>query len=362
MVSIQKHRGGLRAEMVLRGRLRKIWLGKCTKTQAKAIAKHLDALRIAAELGLEPPRETILWLTNIGPRIKEKLLEFGLLGSSRHASTLQAFIDEYIASRNDWKSGTLSRWNNVKQHVVTFFGAETALATITAADAERFARWARSNFKALSHSGKVISDVRQIFEVARKSRVIHENPFVGIDASQPHNKDREFYVTEAVADELIENAGPMIAAVIASARYGGLRIPSECLALKWTDINWDQGRVRVTDSKRKTERIVPLFPKWQKALDELWDLSDEGAVHVFEQYRTSANKMFRQHVLAVLEHQKIKAWPKLFQNMRASRETDLKKMFPGEEHVVCYWIGNSEKVAAKHYDRIHDDHYSRGLG
>ena len=49
-------------------------------------------------------------------------------------------------------------------------------------------------------------------------------------------------------------------------------------------------------------------------------------------------------------------WPKLFHNLRASRQTELTARFP--LHVVCGWIGNSAPIADKHYLQITDDHYA----
>ena len=43
-------------------------------------------------------------------------------------------------------------------------------------------------------------------------------------------------------------------------------------------------------------------------------------------------------------------WPKLFQNMRASRETELTAEYP--LNVVCAWIGNSPAVAQTHYLQV----------
>jgi hypothetical protein len=40
-------------------------------------------------------------------------------------------------------------------------------------------------------------------------------------------------------------------------------------------------------------------------------------------------------------------WPRLFQNLRASRETELMREY--DLATVCGWIGNSPEVAAKHY-------------
>ena len=52
-------------------------------------------------------------------------------------------------------------------------------------------------------------------------------------------------------------------------------------------------------------------------------------------------------------------WPKLFQNLRSTRETELADEFP--MHVVCQWIGNSQPIAAKHYLQVTADHFSKAL-
>ncbi len=52
-----------------------------------------------------------------------------------------------------------------------------------------------------------------------------------------------------------------------------------------------------------------------------------------------------------------KPWPKLFQNMRASRETELIEDHP--IHVVCSWIGNSAAIAAKHYLQVRESDFER---
>lgn len=340
----------------------KLWLGKCSKSQAAAVAAHIDQLKICAELGTPIPKQTAQWLSNIGPRITDKLREFGIIGqSSSMPKTLDAFCSAYIAARNDWQPRTVKRMENVKAHLLSQFDASREIATITPGDAQRFARWCRSHFKSQSHSGKIISDSRQFFAAAIDDRLITSNPFSGINASQPHAKDRESYITEETTDGLIDSTTREFGAVIASARYGGLRIPSETLSLKWTDIDWSTSRVTVIDSKRKTVRVVPLFPKWRTALDNLLQSDNEPAEYVFNHARASANKSYRNQLLTLLERKRIKPWPKLWQNLRASRETDLKAQFAGAHHVVHSWIGNSQKVSEKHYDRIHEEHFAQAV-
>ena len=56
----------------------------------------------------------------------------------------------------------------------------------------------------------------------------------------------------------------------------------------------------------------------------------------------------------------VDAWPKLFQNLRASRETELVEQFPLQ--AACAWIGNSQAVAMKHYLMVRDEHFAEASG
>jgi hypothetical protein len=56
----------------------------------------------------------------------------------------------------------------------------------------------------------------------------------------------------------------------------------------------------------------------------------------------------------------MKPWPKLFQNVEASRAIDLAETFPG--HVASAWLGHSEKIADKHYRQVTEDHFQQAAG
>jgi len=50
-------------------------------------------------------------------------------------------------------------------------------------------------------------------------------------------------------------------------------------------------------------------------------------------------------------------WPKLFVNLRASRETELMRTEP--THIVHAWLGNSKEVAEDHYLMVTDEDFDR---
>ena len=63
--------------------------------------------------------------------------------------------------------------------------------------------------------------------------------------------------------------------------------------------------------------------------------------------------------MKIIRRAGLKPWPKLFQNLRSTRETELADDFPIQ--VVCDWIGNTEAVAAKHYLQVTEDHFAKAL-
>lgn len=50
-------------------------------------------------------------------------------------------------------------------------------------------------------------------------------------------------------------------------------------------------------------------------------------------------------------------WPRLMQNLRASRETELLAEHP--IHVVCAWMGHSAIVGQKHYAKVRDSDFEQ---
>ena len=67
----------------------------------------------------------------------------------------------------------------------------------------------------------------------------------------------------------------------------------------------------------------------------------------------------QQHLKLCQKRAALNPWPKLFQNLRSTRETELADQFPIQ--VVCDWIGNTEAIASKHYLQVTEDHFARAV-
>lgn len=186
--------------------------------------------------------------------------------------------------------------------------------------------------------------------------LITVNPFSEVRGGSQENASRNFFVTREVANAVLaacpDNEWRLI---ISLSRGCGLRCPSETLELKWSDIDWEQGRIVIRESKTRA-RTIPLFAELRPHLEQAFEEAPAGASYVIRRYR-GGNCNLRTQFLRILARAGLTAWPRLFHNLRASRETELVRDFP--IHVVCKWIGNSMKVAQKHYLQITDADYEK---
>jgi integrase len=305
-------------------------------------------------------------LGKIGNPLHAKLAAAGLATPRQPpAAVKQArlgeFLDSYIAGRTDAKERTLLNLRMFGNRLIAFFGADKRLEEVKRSDADAWIISLKVQYAAAT-VGRTIKGARQLFQAACRADLIARNPFDGIKAGSHTDKERQYFVSQQDAQRVLE-ACPDAEwrLIVALSRYGGLRCPSEHLALTWSDVDWARDRFRVTSPKTahhagKGDRWVPIFPELRPYLEEAFELAPEGAVHVIRRYR-DVDKNFRTRLTRIIRRAGLKPWPKLFHNLRASRETELAAVHP--LHVVCEWMGNSALVAQKHYLQVTDQDFAR---
>lgn len=140
--------------------------------------------------------------------------------------------------------------------------------------------------------------------------------------------------------------------------------------LRWEGVNWATGRITVDSPKGKrhgkAQRVIPMFPELRTELQEAHERAPKGAVYVVDadNYRKAAqgpsgwrSANLRTQFGRILTRAGVEAWPRLFHNLRASRETELAADYP--LHVVTGWLGNTPKIAMKHYLQTTDADFER---
>ena len=80
----------------------------------------------------------------------------------------------------------------------------------------------------------------------------------------------------------------------------------------------------------------------------------ERAEWAITQYRqTNAN--LRTQLNRIIQRAGLVAWPRLFHNLRATRQTELEEASGTRR--ACDWLGNSQAVAMGHYIQTTEDHF-----
>jgi integrase len=371
MASMSKDKNGNRSIQFIAsdGKRRTIRLGKQTQKAALAIKTKIEALNVAVVSQTTLDREVADWIARLDTVLYDKLSAVKLLPErlERAKTALGPFLDAYIQSRSDIKSSTRDHLERAKRNLVEYFGASKPLRDITAGDADEF-RLHLSRTMGDNTVRRVCGRAKQFFRAAVRKKLIPQSPFGDMrDTSVRGNKSRDFFLNRADAAKVL-TACPDIdwRLIFVLSRFGGLRCPSEHLGLTWADIDWGRSRMRVKSPKTEHHedrefRWVPLFPEVRKELDTAWELVPEGTAAqapVITRYR-SAKQNLRTTFERIIERAGLKPWPKLFQNLRSTRETELAEKFP--IHVVCAWIGNTQAVATKHYLQVTAEHFERAI-
>jgi integrase len=374
MASIANDPGGRRRILFMAPdeRRKTIRLGKCDRKSAEAIARHVEALLGAKMSGQSIPRDTAAWLSAIGAALRDKLAAVGLIEATRQAA-LGEFLRSYILSRPDVKPATLEVWLQPCRNLTVFFGDDKPLRNITTGDCDQFKAWLLTLDLAPATVAKRLSFARTFLHVARKHKLIDENPFSEVKIPTANVSARQRFIDRSMMQKLFDVANPTWRTIIALARYGGLRCPSEVLSLEWRHVDWERSRITVPSPKTdrydgKGTRTIPLFPELRTYLEEAYELAEPDQTHIVgAEHLAKAqgpkgwrNCNLRTTFGKLVKRASLEPWPRLFHNLRSSRETELLESFP--VHVVALWMGHDAKVSLKHYAQTTEDHFDRAAG
>ena len=353
--------GRKRILFVAGGNRNTIRLGKTSIKHAEAFKLKLEAL-IAARITGSMDGETARWIAALPDKIHGRLAAAGLLiertaEPAQEKFTVAEWAERYIESRADAKAQTKCKMQNAANKLSAFF-KEQPIEKITVQQAKDYRVYLKSALHLEENTlRRLIGRARQFFNAAIDSEIITRNPFRGQPVSVRANPARFFYVTQDMALKVLEECpDAQWRLIFGLARWGGLRCPSEILRLKWQDVDFEHSRFIVHASKTEHHtssgiRTVPMFPELRPLFQDAFDKARVGDVFCITRYRNRSVNL-RTSLTKIIRRAGFEAWPKLFQNCRSTRETELFKMTNGNVKAVCKWIGNSPKVALEHYAQV----------
>lgn len=340
-------------------------LGKVKDKYGRTFLSRVEAVLEARGLNESIDPATAAWFGKLSDRLYARVARTGILPprGKREAATVGGLLAAWLAAL-DVKPTTRVRAEQAKRALVEHFGEAHPADSIDVAAAEAWRAKLRADNYAQATVSRTVLYVRQAWRWAGKRGLVKGNPFAEVKAGSQQNAARQAFIDRATIAKVID-AAPDVEwrLLIVLSRFGGLRVPSEALALKWTDVDWAGMRMKV--HSRKTEhhegggvRSVPIFPEVAEHLQRAFEQAPDGAVFVIGRYREGCN--LNPQLRRIVKRAGVAQWPRTWHNLRASRQTELATSFPLA--TVCAWIGNTKAIAGGHYLQTTDADWQRATG
>ena len=323
------------------GRRKTIPLGKnYTEKTARELLEVVEILLHCQKNGIEyPGKKTVGWIESAPGEIQDKLAKAGLI-EQPHRKTTGELWTAFRAAKRDIKDSTLEGYDRAEDRFFLFFGRDEPLSGQTQARMEQWkdylqvdAPCGRSKVPgfAKSTTAGTISKAKAVFNWAVRVGWIEKSPLDGVGRGSFVNEENDRIVTMDEYHRLLD-ACPCRdwRVIIALARIGGLRAPSEVLRLRWSDINWSSP-ARFTVTSTKTERykgkgcrVVPLWDELHVELRELFESeSSEGTEFVINRYRAPERTNLGTQFGRIVKLAGIEPIPRPFDNLRMSRSNEV---------------------------------------
>jgi integrase len=353
------------------GSRKAVRMGKTSDRTAEKLKHRIEQLLDSIKYSHAWDAELSEWVKGQDLPLVDKLVAVGLVPKeiAKKAEELGKFLSTFMDGRTDLKPATKIVQGQVIRDLKEFFGENREVVSILPGDADDFKQWLLGRKLATSTVQKRLQVAKSFFHAMRRRKLISENPFDGVRAVATGIADRQRFVTREETERVLEACPDLDwKLIVALARYGGVRTPSESLSLRWQDIDWNTNRITVQSPKTehhpgRSYRTIPLFPELRPLLEQAFEAAPVGAEFVVDaRFRKAAlgpagwlNANLRTSFLKIIRRAGLQPWPRMFQNLRASRETELVETYPVQ--VVTAWLGNTPKVAMRHYLMTTEEHF-----
>jgi integrase len=340
---------------------------KYSEKTARDMLEVVNALLYNQVNGIEyPSKRTACWIESASPEIREKLAKAGLVEVLPEHTVKEVWDTFLVQKELDQKAGRIKE-STIEQYGIArnrFFErfkesdrlADLSKETLTKWKAELLTRFKQSTV------ASQLKHVKSVFTWAVGQGWIEKSPLDGIGRGSFVNKANDLIIPMDWYHKLLAAAPCQDwRTIIALARIGGLRCPSEIMRLRWEDVLWEQDRFRVCSPKTehhagKESRLVPIFPELKTELEALFfDKASEGKEYVINRYRnpkqnlgTTFEKIVRRAGLPEI--------PRPFDNMRMTRSNEVYNRWGAFKE--SQWIGHSARVRQDHYLMLTDDDFS----
>ena len=333
---------------------------------AERFKEMVETLVYYRKNGMHVPDKAVAnWLTTAPVALQEKLAKVGLITVTK-SKTCKELWEMCIKHKSkDVKPQTLDMYSRSQGIFFQTFSPNELVEKVTA---ERLLNWKaalQTKFATATVAGHV-KVAKTVFGWAVDHDWLAKNPFKKIPAGSFVNRSKDRIITMEEYAKLLEACpNQEWRTIIALARIGGLRCPSELQQLRWSDVHWAANRFLVRSPKTERhvehrERLVPLFPELRKELERHFALDEtKGNEFVIQGLQNSSWNLYSP-IQAIAKRAGFDNLVRAFDNMRMSRSNEVADRWGAK--LESLWIGHSEQVMRKHYAAATDEDFTEAAG
>ena len=333
------------------GKRRTIYLGgrRYTKKTAERVKEIVETLLYYKWNGIiVPDKATAHWLRAASDDLKAKLAKAELLTVDT-PKTCQMLWETFLKHKTDIKPATIRKYHECRTSFFEVFLPSEAIGKVTPG---RLLEWKISLLEEYAEAtvAGLVKNLKAVLNWAVRQEWLTKNPMADIPRGSFRNRENDRIITMDEYGKLLDACpNQEWQTIIALARIGGLRCPSELRQLRWSDVGQNRFTVRSPKTGRHhAERIVPLFPELRIEFDK-HDKMSEFVIMSFQDTSWNLYDLF-QEISEAAGIGRIKC---PFVNMHRSKEV-LRRWGSQKESL---WIGHSERVMGDHYFQLSDEDY-----
>jgi integrase len=354
MQAYKTSQGNWQVNFSEKGRQKTLYLGRdFTAASADRVARIVSDILLCRKRGDALPAEVLQKIKSLPDRIRKSVERLGLVGCVSNR-TLEHLLQAFYESKKHLKQKTQTNYKTIGCSLSSFFGQHHDIAAIGKMDCERLVNHQLKHFTACSLS-RAVRHCRTIFRFAIDLGWIEKNPFDVKVKRIDVNLDRQEYVDRETVCKVMECCrDDYDRLLLALARFGGLRIPSELLLLRYEDFT--DHVIRIHKDTKTGAREVPLFGEIREIFSRLVNLGKEPTDYIFDHLGN-----FRKRIVSAIAISGVEQWQKLFLNLRSSCITDCVELGYSEK-MLDSMFGNSAAVRSQHYIQFRKDReYAKAL-
>ena len=339
------------------GKQKTLYLGRdFTSGSADRVARIITDILAHRKRGEVLPVDLFRRIESLSERLRKSFERSGLVGGIA-SWTLDSLLQSFYESKSHLKSTTQDAYKMFGRLLLDFFTPERRIVSIEKSDCERFKAHLLKKYSACTVS-RGIRRCRSFFQLAVNVGWLSRNPFEKVFGSVEVNLNRQVYVDREMIGKVMACCrDDYDRLLLALARFGGLRIPSEIRHLRYSDFT--ENVIRIHQDTKTGAREVPFFGEIREIFVRLQSLCP--AQKNFPNCINSASELvfvnlgnFRGRVVSAIRASGVEQWAKLFVNLRSSCITDAVER-GYKEKTLDSIFGNSAVVRSRHYVQFRKD-------